>query len=90
MKAKHLTKVYCVIRYADGSEGPGYTHLCRDGWTIGPEGKSVKVSYDEKFVVSQVEGDTFKALITYDLWARLESPDVPNVVYDSTIKEMIR
>ena len=79
--ARHLTKVYCRIRYADGSEGSGYSFLCRDGgWDIGHEGRQATVKFINGMFEVQVEGDTFTAIICKRTWRKLAKKDVPRII----------
>ena len=80
--ASHLTKVYCRMQYPDGSEGPGYTHVCRDGWDIGIDGNLITATFNDERDLWEVrtEGYTFVALIDKRTWRKLAKKNVPLVL----------
>ena len=78
--ARHLTKVYCRIRYMDGSEGPGYTYVCRDGWDVSFDGKLVTATFVNDAWEVQIEGDTWTAIIDKRTWRKLAKNTVPHVL----------
>lgn len=86
--ARYLTKVYCRIRYADGSEGPGYSWLCWNGKIFGDGGKATYVEIKEDQAEIKVDGDTFTAIIDFGTLDRLESHDTPRVLRASNANNL--